>query len=695
MLEHKINEREDRIERLNKTWKQNINPFPNNIKRTHKNLEVLEEHAKLEKDKDNIVLVGRLRSKRSHGNLSFINLEDQSGAIQIALSKKETLNYKDFLKLIDIGDFLEVQGSAFTTQKGEKSILASDWRLIAKAIRPLPDKFHGLSDDDKRQRFRELEMIANRDVLKKFQKRFKAIEEIRKFMWQADFTEVETPILQNVYGGTYAKPFVTHYNELKQDFYLRIAPEMFLKRTVVGGFERVFEIGKCFRNEGMGPAHLQEFTMFEFYWAYSNYEKLMEFSEEIIKKIVEKVYKKFHITYGENIINLKPPFPRVTFAKLLKQYLDIELEEIDSEDKLKDFIEERGLEKEVNLEGKVSWASMMDEVYKKLIRKNIVQPVFVTDYPKDFMALAKTKEDDPDTVATFQLVVNGWELIKAYNELNDPIDQQERFEDQDRLMAEGEEEAMPYDKDYVESMEYGMPPMAGWGMGLDRFFALLEEEQNIRDMVMFPTMKNKNSQNSIINENQGLGIDYQGAQELVAKYITDENTKKHSIESEAIMRALAKHFGEDEEKWGIIGLLHDIDWDLTKDDVKNHTVKAVDILKEAQASDYLIESILSHTYGSQECGSNPDKVRSTKLEYSLVAAETMTGLIIASALMQPDKKLSSVKISSLKKKFKQKSFAANCNRENIKEIEKTGLSLDEFFEISLKSLQKISDDLGL
>lgn len=481
-----------------KTLKENgINPYTSISKRSYLIQDIFKNFNLNIEEKNIITICGRLKSKRGHGNLIFANLEDISGNIQIAISKNEIdekmseLSFKNILKLIDVGDFLEIKGTCFVTKRGENSIMVSTCKILSKALRPLPDKWHGLKDDDKRQRFRELEMLGDRKVLDKYKRRFEAIKLIREFMWSYDFIEIETPILQSVYGGTYARPFTTHYNELEQDFYLRIAPEIFMKRAIAGGFERVFEIGKSFRNEGMGPAHLQEFTMFEFYWPYTDYNQLMDFTEKLIKTIIDKVYKKYKIIYGENEINFEPPFKRVKFKELIKNYLNVDLEEIDDEKKLQNFIKNNKLSQKLDFKNKKSWASQMDEVYKKIIRNKIIDPIFVTDYPKEFMALAKTKDDDPKTVATFQLVINGWELIKAYNELNDPIDQKERFEAQERLQQEGDEEAMPYDHDFVESMEYGMPPMAGWGMGLDRFFALLEGEENLRDMVLFPTMRKK------------------------------------------------------------------------------------------------------------------------------------------------------------------------------------------------------------
>lgn len=489
----KNNERGDRVEKMEKLIEMGVNPYPSKSRRTYEIGDVFNNFEKLEKSGKRVYVTGRIRGIRTHGNLTFINVEDLSGKIQLALSKKEVGvdQYKLFVKNFDMGDFIEASGSVFITHKGEKSLNVSGFKMLSKAIRPLPEKWHGISDDDKRQRFRELEMISNSSVIERFKRRSEATKVIREFMWKNKFTEIETPILQNVYGGTYAKPFMTHYNALDFNLYLRIAPEIFLKRSVVGGFEKIFEIGKCFRNEGMGPAHLQEFTMFEFYWAYSDYEKLMDFTEKLIKEVVERVYGSYNIKYKDYEIDLTPPFPRKKFSEVIKEYLKVDLSDIDTVDKLENFVKINKLDKKVKLADKVGWSAKMDELYKKTIRNKIINPIFITDYPKEFMALAKTKDDDPSTVATFQLVINTWELVKAYNELNNPIDQRDRFKSQERLIMEGDEEAMPYDHDFVESMEYGMPPMAGWGMGLDRFFALLEGEENLRDLNIFPTMKPK------------------------------------------------------------------------------------------------------------------------------------------------------------------------------------------------------------
>lgn len=487
-------EREERIRKLDEIRSQGINPYPASSKRNISISKILENFSEAEKNCIINIMAGRLRIKREHGNLCFAQVQDDTGTIQVAFSKKDigADKFKFFNKLIDIGDFIEVTGTCFVTHKGEQSIMASDYTLLSKALRPLPEKWHGLTDDDKRQRFRELEMISDTEVVNKFNRRSAVIKTIREFMWSNGFSEVETPVLQNVYGGTYAKPFTTHYNVLDFDLYLRIAPEIFLKRSIVGGFEKIFEIGKCFRNEGMDSDHLQEFTMFEFYWPYNDYQQLMEFTEKLFTVVIETVYDgNFKIMHKDATIDFKPPYKRIKFADLIEQYLKVKLSDLDTTDKITKYISENNLLGIVNMENKLGWSAQLDELYKKTVRKKIIEPIFVTDYPKEFMALAKANADNPEKVSTFQLVVNGCELLKAYNELNDPIDQKERFEKQERLIMEGDEEAMPYDHDFVESMEYGLPPVAGWGMGIDRFFALLEGEDNLRDTIIFPTMKPK------------------------------------------------------------------------------------------------------------------------------------------------------------------------------------------------------------
>jgi lysyl-tRNA synthetase, class II len=480
--------KEERLKKIKQFKEKGINLYPSFCFEKESSSKVLQKEIG-EKAK----VAGRIILFRDMGKITFFHIQDEGGKIQLILNKREYEgDYKFWVKNLDLGDFIGVEGKRFDTQRGEKSVLINKLFLLSKSIRPLSEKYKGIANDDTRQRFRELEIIADSKKKEKFKRRSQVIKSIREFMWDNHFLEVETPILQNVYGGTYAKPFKTHYNALDFDLYLRIAPEMFLKRLTVAGFEKVFEIGKCFRNEGMGPAHLQEFTMFEFYWAYADYNKLMDFTEKMIERTVTQNYKNFETRIGNKIINLKPPYPREKFRDLLERYLKVKFEEIDTPQKIDQFVEKRGLEKRVNFKGKAGWASKLDELFKKTARKEIIQPLFVIDYPKEFMALAKAKEEDPETVMSVQLIINGWEIIKAYNELNDPLEQKKRFEGQQRLAKEGDEGTMPYDHAFLKSMEHGMPPIAGWGMGIDRFFSLLEGEENLRETILFPVMKPKN-----------------------------------------------------------------------------------------------------------------------------------------------------------------------------------------------------------
>ena len=396
MDNEKQSEFADRLKKLEKIRNLGIDPYPQGTNKDTFIFDALEKFEVLAESGKSICLAGRIKTIRAHGNLTFAHVCDQSGSMQLAFSKKEigAESYKQLVDLIDMGDFLDASGTVFLTHKGEKSLMVKEWRIMSKALRPLPEKWHGLTDDDKRQRFRELEMLSDRTVLDKFKRKSEAIKSIRSFMWEQGFIELETPMLQNVYGGTYAKPFMTHYNALDFDLFLRIAPEIFLKRSITGGFEKIFEIGKCFRNEGMGPAHLQEFTMFEFYHAYADYDKLMDFTEKMICHVIDTAYKNYKITLDGREIDLTPPYARMSFDEVLLKYLGVGIAGLDSEEKIERYVASNGLSDVVNLKDKISWPSKLDELYKKTVRKKLIQPVFITDYPKEFMALAKAKADD-------------------------------------------------------------------------------------------------------------------------------------------------------------------------------------------------------------------------------------------------------------------------------------------------------------
>lgn len=482
--------KKNRENKLKKFLQAGLNPYPQKTERTHKISQVLKDFLKLKRESREIIIAGRLRSLRGHGGAVFFDIEDGSGKIQ-ALFRKDRVGektYQFFQELFDIGDFLEIKGELFKTKTGEKTIQASDFRMLAKSLLPLPEKWHGLKDIEERYRKRYLDLIFNSQVKEKFEIRSKIIKIIREFLEKEEFLEVETPILQPIYGGARAKPFKTHLNALDIDLYLRISPELYLKRLLVGGFERVYEIGKCFRNEGMDKLHNPDFTMLEFYWAYADYRDMMKFTERMFDYLLKKLFKKLEIKYQGKKINFRTPWKRIEFSQILKQYAKINLEEIS-----RDALAKKARELGIPIEKARPKSEIADEIYKKVCRPKIWEPSFIIHHPLGFQPLAKQLEKDPQKLANFQLVVQGWELVNAFSELNDPEEQRKRFEEQEKFFKAGLEEAQRLDRDFLEALEYGMPPAAGFGMGIDRLVALLTDSHSLREVILFPTMRPKGS----------------------------------------------------------------------------------------------------------------------------------------------------------------------------------------------------------
>ncbi len=477
-----------RLKKLETIRNTGILAYPEKTKRTHKIQEALKDFSKLARSQKEIVLVGRIKSLREHGGSTFLHLEDGTGKIQAYFKKNRIgeLRYKLFLDNFDIGDFIEVRGILFKTKRGEKTIEAADFKILAKSLLPLPEKWHGLKDIEERFRKRYLDLIFNLEVKRKFEIRAQIIKEIRNFLEKEGFLEVETPILQSIYGGAKARPFKTHHHALDIDLYLRIAPELYLKRLLIGGFEKVYEIGRVFRNEGIDRYHNPDYTHFEFYWAYADYKDLMKFTERMFESLLKKIFGKLEITYEGKKINFKAPWPRIEFNQLLKKYTKIKIEEIHPE-ALKKEAQKLG----IKVVDGASKAEIADEIYKKFCRPNIQKPTFIIHYPLGFQPLAKALEEDPKKLANFQLAVGGWELLNAFSELNDPIEQRKRFEAQEKFFKAGLEEAQRMDEDFLEALEYGMPPAAGFGLGIDRLVALLTDSHSLREVILFPTMKPK------------------------------------------------------------------------------------------------------------------------------------------------------------------------------------------------------------
>ncbi|MFA5062042.1 MAG: lysine--tRNA ligase [Patescibacteria group bacterium] len=483
-MTNQLSEEQVRLERLASLENQGINPYPDHCDRKNTTAE-----AKNSPTGAKVVVAGRLIAKREMGKICFSHIQDESGKLQIAFSEKELGKdgYKFFLKNYDLGDFVEVTGEMFTTHKGEITVLAKKYILLAKALLPLPEKFHGLADVELRYRQKYLDLLANEEAMKIAKMRSAIVRNLRAYFDDKGFIEVETPILQSLYGGAAAKPFITHHNALNADFYLRIAPELYLKRLIVGGLEKVYEIAKCFRNEGIDNNHNPEFTQIEFYLAYANYNDLMDLIEELLPKIIKSVDLSLKMEINGQKVDFTPPYPRATMRELIKKYAKIDIEKYPDQKSL--FAQAKKLKIE-GINAKTGYGKLVDEIYKTFVRPKIVDPIFMIDHPVELSPLAKTKPDNPKYVERMQLLcAGGNELCNGFSELNDPIEQEKRFKEQERLRKAGDEEGMPYDEDFIIALKHGMPPTAGLGMGIDRLVKLLTNSQNLKEVILFPTLK--------------------------------------------------------------------------------------------------------------------------------------------------------------------------------------------------------------
>ena len=444
--------RSTRLKKLEYLISKGINPYPTTAHREIACEKASTRFDELAKDGKSLSMVGRILSLRAQGKIIFFDFDDGTGRFQVLLKKGEPLpsdQFELFEKAFDVGDFVEVKGTFFLTKKDEKTILVEEIRMLSKSLRPLPEKWHGLSDIEERFRKRYLDLLSNREVRERFVMRTKIVSEIRKILNDAEYLEVETPVLQPLYGGASAEPFVTHHNALGVDFYLRISDELYLKRLLTAGFPKVYEIARDFRNEGIDATHNPEFTMLEFYEAYSDAVGQRKFVEDMIRRLVRLASPDGVVIFGEEKIDFNKPF------------------------------------------GVMKYPGLSDEEFKRTVRPSLIQPTFLIDYPVDMLPLTKRKEDNPKLVDAFQLYAGGLELVKAFSELNDPIDQRARFEAQEKSRKKGKKETQPLDEDFLEAMEYGMPPAGGVGIGIDRLVMLLTNVKNIKEVILFPTLKPK------------------------------------------------------------------------------------------------------------------------------------------------------------------------------------------------------------
>lgn len=471
-----------------------VNPYPQFLKRGMSIAQFREKFAFIkdlaEKKADEIVtLSGRLKLKRVAGKSTFANIEDDSGNIQVyySLGSIGEEEYAKFKKNLEVGDIAQITGYAFITQTGEFSIHASKIVLASKALSPLPEKFHGLSDTEIRYRKRYLDMIMNGDVRDDFIKRAKIISGIRKFFEERGFLEVETPMMHPIAGGANARPFITHHNTLDVDFYLKIAPELYLKRLIVGGMNAIFEINRCFRNEGMDLTHNPEFTSIEFYWAWHDYFEVMDLTEELFSFLIDSLNLPKILPYGELEIDFSKKFRRIKYLDALHEIGGIPKEIINDKSRILDKLKADGFE----ANSKLDLGHLQAELFDNYVESKLINPTFIIDFPISISPLSRRSDENPEIAERFELFIAGKELANAFNELNDPLDQYERFKAQIDAKNAGDDEAHEMDEDYCQALGYAMPPTAGWGLGVDRLVMLLLNKQSIRDVILFPAMRPK------------------------------------------------------------------------------------------------------------------------------------------------------------------------------------------------------------
>ncbi|MGI6450648.1 MAG: lysine--tRNA ligase [Desulfitobacteriia bacterium] len=473
-----------RLDKLKALRAKGIEPYADRYLRTHMSVDIIENFPELEGQE--AAVAGRVMSKRDQGKAIFVHIQDMEGRIQ-AYIRMDVVGEEAFelITTFDIGDIIGVKGTVFRTKKGEISIRAKEVALLAKALRPLPEKFHGLTNVETRYRQRYLDLIMNTEVRETFVTRSKIIKAMREYLEDQGFLEVETPTLMTIPGGAAARPFITHHNALDIDLYLRIALELPLKRLIVGGFEKVFEIGRNFRNEGISIKHNPEFTMMELYQAYANYEDIMNLMEDMVVYIVQKIRNSLEITYQGQHISFAKPWRRIQMLDAIKEYTGIDFKQIKTDDEAREAAAEKGLEvKKDDSKGKI-----INAVFEEFVEPQLIQPTFIIGHPVEISPLAKRNAQNPEYTDRFEAFIYGREMGNAFSELNDPLDQRGRFEKQMLEREKGDEEAHMMDEDFVQALEYGLPPTGGLGVGIDRLVMLLTDSPSIRDVILFPTMK--------------------------------------------------------------------------------------------------------------------------------------------------------------------------------------------------------------
>ncbi|MCI2155840.1 MAG: lysine--tRNA ligase [Olsenella sp.] len=721
-------ERAQRRARRQALIDEGVNPYPIASEVTAHAAQLENDYASLPDGEDTqevVSVAGRIRALRRQGKAAFIVLEDVSGQIQL-FCRVNDLGEEgwNLLRQLDLGDIINATGRVLRTRRGQLSIAPTKLALLSKSLRPLPEKFHGLTDREVRYRQRYVDLIMNPEVRDVFRKRSAIISLIRRYMEADGYMEVETPMMHAILGGANAKPFVTHFNALDRDFYLRIATELPLKRLIVGGMERVFEIGRQFRNEGMDLTHNPEFTSMEAYCAYSDLDGMKRLTEGLFKAIAREVCgcEEGHevITYQGQQVDMSGTWRSVPLSEVASQVVGEHVDMDTPVEHLRELCAANGIETEDG------WGAgkLLFELYDELGESTLVDPTFVCDYPEEVSPLAKRKADDPRLTDRFELVICGHEYANAFSELNDPVDQAGRFAEQVAAKGMGDDEAMGYDYDYVRALEYGMPPAGGIGYGIDRMIMLFCDQPAIRDVLLFPQMKPEvvteadiasqlpeatdnaaasvdviadDAENGAANEaardsaapSLSTGLTRDQAFALFRRYNKDPFHIQHAETLEGLMRYYAEKFDpENVDFWGQVGLLHDLDWEEFQDSAQ-HTIKAGELIEAEGGTPELVHAIQTHNSDNNPELPQPE----AKMERVLYAADELSGLIQAAILMRPSKSVMDLEVKSLKKKFKDKHFAAGCSRDVIRHgAELNGLELDDLFASMIEAMRAIAPD---
>ncbi len=663
--------RKERIKKLEKLREIGIDPYPSSSKKDLSNLEATINHEDYRNK--SLHLTGRILSLREHNKLVFIDLHDYSGKVQLYIKddklkktnvQEQILGFSD-LHLLDIGDFIEAEGKMTKTKTGEVSLQVSSLKILAKAIRPLPEKREGLKDAETIFRKRYLDLATKPERRELFARKSRYWQASRNFLNNKGFIEVETPILEHVTGGADAKPFITHHDALDEDFFLRISSELYLKRLIGGGFEKIYTFGANFRNEGLSDEHLQEFYQLEWYWAYADYRQNMALVKEMFRHIAKEIYQKTDFVKNDYKFDLADKWEEIEYVKIIKDKFKVDVFET-SDEMVLNILKENN----VTLPGTVNRNRLIDNLWK-LARKDISGPAFLIDLPNFISPLAKELPGSKRLTERFQVIIAGSELGNGYSELNDPFDQLARFKEQQAARDAGDEEAQMLDIDYVEMLEYGMPPTSGYGQS-ERIFWFLENI-TAREGTLFPQMRKKVDevnkdiyQLSAANHQKAspelpelprtVEFSKEAVHPLLENFVDDNYQKLHAKMVAKGMEAYAESFGEDKDLWYITGLLHDLDYFKFPDE---HPLVELVWFKKWHFPDQFLHAVASHAH--KKTGVEPE----TKIAHALMAIDELAGFLYAYSLMRPEG-FTGMKAKSVKKKFKDKAFARKVDREEIK-----------------------------